>query len=171
MITTARLYLIATNLPILEAIADEKWSDLSVILGGTDTAEGWLHFPDAMIWLRDYLREYPAEIGWWNYLIIHQDDNRIIGSCGYKGPPSVYDGAVEIGYEMSPQYQSKGYATEAAKALCDHAFSHPEVKMVKAQTLDEENASVALLRKLRFQFLGESVDIEEGIIWEWRLER
>ncbi len=170
MIQTERLFLVPANLSMLEAIADEDWPALSALLGGVDFAQHWLHFSEAMVWMRDFLRENEADLGWWNYLIIHRRDVRLIGTCGYKGTPS-FAGEVEIGYEIAESYQNQGLATEAARALIENAFRHEGVKVVIAQTLAEKNASNHLLQKIGFQFVGEFVDIEDGSVWEWRLEK
>jgi RimJ/RimL family protein N-acetyltransferase len=170
MLQTERLFIVPANLPMLEAIAIEDWATLSGLLGGVDFADHWLHFPEAMIWMRDFLREHEADLGWWNFLIIHQKDVRLIGTCGYKGTPS-FAGEVEIGYEIAEAYQGQGLATEAARALVDNAFQHDSVKVVMAYTLAEKNASNVLLQKIGFQYVDEHVDIEDGKIWEWRLEK
>ena len=170
MIQTERLFLVPANLPMLEAIADEDWSTLSTLLGGVDFAEHWLHFPEAMIWMRDFLREHEADLSWWNFLMIHRRDVRLIGTCGYKGTPSS-SGEVEIGYEIAKGYEGQGLATEAARALVENAFSFDSVKRITAHTLAEKNASNHLLQKLGFQYIREHIDIEDGTIWEWRLEK
>lgn len=170
MIPTKRLFLVPANLPILEAIASEDWASLSALLGGVDMAEHWLHFPEAMIWMRDFLREHEADLEWWNYLVIHQRDVRLIGTCGYKGTPSLA-GEVEIGYEIAEAYQGQGLATEAAAALVQNAFSSEGVRYITANTLAEKNASNHLLQKIGFQFVAEHLDLEDGLIWEWKLER
>lgn len=170
MLQTERLFLIPANLPMLEAIAEEDWAALSALLGGVDMADHWLHFPEAMIWMRDFLLEHEADLGWWNYLIVHRQDVRLIGTCGYKGTPS-FEGEVEIGYEIAESYQFQGLATEAARALVENAFRFEAVKRIMACTLPEKNASNHLLQKIGFQFVGEQFDIEDGKIWEWSLER
>lgn len=170
MIQTERLFLIPANLPMLEAIADEDWAALSACLGGVDFAEHWLHFPEAMIWMRDFLREHETDLEWWNHLIIHRQDVRLIGTCGYKGTPS-FSGEVEIGYEIAEAYQGRGLATEAARALVENAFREEAVKIITANTLAEKNASNHLLQKIGFQFIEAYIDIEDGTVWEWRLER
>lgn len=170
MLLTERLFLVPTTLPMLEAIVDEDWPTLSALLGGVDFAEHWTHFTEALIWMRDYAREHPTDMGWWNYLIIHRYDVRLIGTCGYKGAPGP-DGAVEIGYEIADAYQGRGFAVESARALVERAFEHEGVRVITANTLAEENASCSVLRKLGFQFAGEHIDIEDGKIWEWRLVR
>jgi RimJ/RimL family protein N-acetyltransferase len=40
---------------------------------------------------------------------------------------------------------------------------------VAAQTLPEENASTAILKKLRFRFAGVLEHPEDGQVWEWQL--
>lgn len=170
MLQTERLFLLPATLPMLEAIVDENWPALSSLLGGIDFADQWTHFPEALVWMRDYARENPADMSWWNYLIIHRYDVRLVGTCGYKGSPTL-DGKVEIGYEIADAYQGRGLATESARALLENAFRHESVRTVIAHTLAEENASCKVLRKLGFEFEGEHFDIEDGKIWEWRLAR
>ena len=166
MLATDRLFLVPTTLPLLDAIVEADWATLAARLGGVGYAENWLHFPEAYAWLRDYLREHDDEPDWWSYLVIHRQDVRLIGTCGYKGPPDP-KGAIEIGYEIADAYQNNGYGTEAARALCEFGFAQPGVHVIIAQTLAEENASCKILRKLGFQFVQEKVDIEDGLIWEW----
>lgn len=170
MLQTEKLFLVPATLPMLEAIVSEDWPVLSALLGGVDFADHWTHFPEALVWMRDYAREHEADMGWWNYLIIHRHDVRLVGTCGFKGAPSP-DGVVEIGYEIADAYQGRGLATESARALVGHAFQHDSVRSIIANTLAEENASCAVLRKLGFRFAGEHIDIEDGKIWEWVLER
>lgn len=170
MIPTKRLFLVPADLPMLEAIASEDWASLSALLGGVDMAPHWLHFPEAIIWMRDFLREHEADLAWWNYLVIHQRDVRLIGTCGYKGTPSLA-GEVEIGYEIAETYQGQGLATEAAAALVQNAFATEAVQYISANTLAEKNASNHLLQKIGFQFVAEHLDLEDGLIWQWRVER
>lgn len=167
MLETPRLFLIPSNCAMLEATVAEDWPALSALLGGVTFVEHWLHFPDAMLWLRDYLREFEADAEWWNYFIIRKSDQTLIGTCGFKGPPAVLP-EVEIGYEIADSCQNQGYGTEAAGALTQLALAHEAVESVLAHTLAEENASVAILRKLGFVFEGELEDIEEGKVWLWR---
>jgi len=78
----------------------------------------------------------------------------VIGKCGFKGPPDG-DGMVEIAYGVSPEYQGKGYATEAAAALVSYALGTGQVRVVRAHTLPEPNASTRVLTKSSFQKVTE----------------
>jgi RimJ/RimL family protein N-acetyltransferase len=106
---------------------------------------------------------------WWTYFPIHLQDQILIGTCGYKGPPS--DGSVEIGYEIIEAYRGKGLATEMAKGLIENAFKDQSVRQILAHTLAEENASCSVLKKCGFIKTGEIEDEEDGLIWRWELNK
>jgi len=74
---------------------------------------------------------------------------------------------VEIGYGVATEHQGKGYATEAAEALVNFAFSHGQVRVVRAHTRPEPNPSARVLTKAGFQRIGEAIDPEDGLVWRW----
>ncbi len=85
-----------------------------------------------------------------------------IGTCGFRGPP--LDGAVEIAYAIDSAHEGRGYATEAAQALVDFASSHEGVRLIRAHTLPNGNASKRVLAKCGFRYVGEVVDPEDGAV-------
>ena len=93
----------------------------------------------------------------------------VVGTCGYKGFPDE-DGWVEIGYEVAPPYRRRGLATECAGALVERVRQMDAISGVRAHTLAEENASVAILRRLGFAHQGEIVDPDDGPVWAWALD-
>ena len=126
-----------------------------------EVSAGWL---DA---LRKSTRTNPWQHG---FFIVDREQNRIVGTAGFKGPPDS-DGTVEIAYGVAPEYQGRGYATEAAKALVEFALADDKVKIVRAHTLPEPNASTRVLTKNGFRHLGEVIDPEDGRVWRWELPR
>src|SRR6266853_6726010 len=98
--------------------------------------------------------------------LIHMDTGTVIGFGGFKGPPGP-EGLVEIAYGVMPDYQGKGFATEAAQALVNHAFSSGRVRIVRAHTLPGPNASTRVLAKCGFRHMGEVTDPEDGLVWRW----
>lgn len=147
-----------------------------VIFKGNDALSDYLHVEVPDQWTEfgeaplrygyEKIRNTSADSGWWTYLILHRRDQKLIGTCGYKGKPDA-SGNVEIGYEILENYRNRGLATEAAMGLIKHAFSHEAVNLVTAHTLAEENASVSVLRKCGFRFAGEKLDPEDGPVWQW----
>ena len=74
--------------------------------------------------------------------------------------------AAELGYDFRSDVWGKGYATEAAAALTNFAYSQ-NVPIVIAHTLPEANASTRVLTKCGFKHLGEVTDPEDGQVWRW----
>jgi RimJ/RimL family protein N-acetyltransferase len=111
-----------------------------------------------------------TQIDPWNhgYAVLLKDEDIVIGSCGYKGPPT--EKVVEIGYGIAPAYCGRGYATEAAEVLTAHAFEKG-VKIVCAHTLPVHNASSRILTKCGFQWIGLVNDPQDGPIWRWEKSR
>lgn len=83
------------------------------------------------------------------------------GAVGTRAPPNE-EGLVEIGYSILPQHQRQGFATEAAAGLVRNAFTHSEVHGVVAETLPELVASIGVLEKCGFGFVGDGS--EPGVI-------
>ena len=102
--------------------------------------------------------------------LVHLASGAVIGMGSFYGPPGE-DGVVEIAYGVVPDFQGKGYATEAAQALVAFAFSGGQVRVVRAHTLPESNASTRVLTKCSFRFVGEVMDPKDGLVWRWEKHR
>jgi RimJ/RimL family protein N-acetyltransferase len=171
MIETANLRLVPCSLAHFEAMLRDE-GELASLLR-VSLAEDWLGFPaarEAMPPSYEYLKSHPSAFGWWTYLIVHAADGTLIGVGGFKGEVSE-DGTVEIGYSIAPAYRRRGLATEAARGMIEHAFSHPPVKRVDAHTLPEKNPSTKVLEKVGMRYVGTVVDPDDGEVWRWSLGR
>lgn len=73
-------------------------------------------------------------------------DNEIIGGVNLEriGDARVY----EIGWTLRKDRRGYGYATEAAKALMDHAFNVLNAEQVQAHCDNRNQASEKVMRKL-----------------------
>ncbi|MCP5517501.1 MAG: GNAT family N-acetyltransferase [Verrucomicrobiales bacterium] len=121
-------------------------------------------------WLRA-VETSPAHDPWIHgFKVIHRESGGVVGRCGFKGPPDA-EGVVEIAYGIEPEQQSRGFATEATAALASHAFSQPLVRLVRAHTLPQPNASTRVLEKCGFTRIGEVQDPEDGSVWRWERRR
>jgi ribosomal-protein-alanine N-acetyltransferase len=103
------------------------------------------------------------------FFLVHNVTGAVIGRCGFKGPPDT-DGMVEVAYGIEPEHQNNGYATEAAAALVQYAFASPDVRVVRAHTLEQANASARVLAKCEFRSVGQVVDPEDGLVWRWEIK-
>ena len=81
---------------------------------------------------------------------VHKQSQKVIGYilCNEIDP-----GVYEMGWFFNRRYWQQGYATEACKAVLDHAFRDLHAHKVFAETLDGVK-SVGLMQKLGMQFEG-----------------
>ena len=67
---------------------------------------------------------------------------------GAAGPSGCATPEVGLFWAIDPAHQRQGYATEAARALVGHAFSHLRLRRIVATTEYDNLASQAVMRKL-----------------------
>jgi ribosomal-protein-alanine N-acetyltransferase len=57
------------------------------------------------------------------FAVVNRSDGALIGYCGFLHQEVDGEREIEIGYRLHPQYWNRGLATEAARAVRDHAFA------------------------------------------------
>jgi len=77
-------------------------------------------------------------------------DSSLIGICGIDLRP---EGA-DLGYWLGAPYWGRGYATEAVRAVIDHAFSELGHEVLLSGTRVTNPASRRVLEKCGFQWTG-----------------
>jgi ribosomal-protein-alanine N-acetyltransferase len=168
VISTERLRLVPHDPEHLRALIEgvESYARSS----GMTAANGLRDFivspdvsPEWMAALRNATGVDPWRYG---FAVVEIATDLVIGSAGFTGPPDI-DGNVEIAYGIVPDYEGRGYATEAAAALVEYARADDRVRKISAHTLPARNASTRILEKCSFQFAGEVNHPTDGLIWCW----
>jgi ribosomal-protein-alanine N-acetyltransferase len=162
-VETPRLTLVPFSLDLMKAAMTEK-TRLGAMLGITipaswpaqDLAEALPAFVQNM----EKQPGSPTRVG----LIILKTDRVLIGDIGFHGEPDE-QGAVEIGYSIVPEYRNQGYATEMVKALIRWAFQEPDIKIITAETLKDNIASIKVLTKAGMNCLASE---DKWLKWEIR---
>lgn len=77
-------------------------------------------------------------------------DGELIGTCGV----AVHEATAEIGYWLGLPFWGVGYATEAARAVIDHAFADLNHQALAAGARVSNPASRRVLEKCGFQWSG-----------------
>ncbi len=116
-------------------------------------------------WLAHFHASTETDPWVYGFRLVHRDTGIVVGTCSFKGPP--VDGIVEIAYGVAPDQQGKGYATEAAQALVAYAVASGDVRIVRAHTRPESNASKRVLAKCGFRHVGDVIDPEDGLVWRF----
>lgn len=146
----------------LEFIPIEK--DGSYDAAGIDTPE---FVPGVVAAMKGLYETEGYELPWIGYFA--KENGQLVGTCGFKSRPK--SGRAELAYFTFPEYESRGIATQMAAELIRLSLEADPAVTVAAQTLPEENASTSILKKLNFAHVGEDVDDEVGLVWEWQLQR
>jgi RimJ/RimL family protein N-acetyltransferase len=73
-----------------------------------------------------------------------------IGMCGLIRRAELDD--VDLGFAFLPAFRGQGYATEASAAVLAHAHQALGLQRIVAITTQDNAGSIAVLRKLGFQF-------------------
>jgi RimJ/RimL family protein N-acetyltransferase len=84
------------------------------------------------------------------FVITHADD--IIGACGITS--DVANDAPQVGYWIGVPYWGQGHATEAVRALIDHAFTDLDYPVLAASVRVTNPASRRIIEKCGFQWTG-----------------
>ena len=77
-------------------------------------------------------------------------DSSLIGICGIDLRPD----SAELGYWLGAPYWGRGYATEAVRAVIDHAFSELGHEVLLSGARVSNPASRRVLEKCGFQWTG-----------------
>lgn len=117
------------------------------------------------------VRETPAGDPWsLSFTVVEGEGMTSVGGCAFKGPPDA-DGMVEVAYGIDQGHRCRGYATEAAAALTEFAFTDGRVQVVRAHSKPENEASARVLEKCGFGRVGEVIDPEDGLVCRWERVR
>jgi RimJ/RimL family protein N-acetyltransferase len=92
-----------------------------------------------------------ANLGNETAFVITLRNGVLIGGCGFgqidRHPP-------EIGYWLGVKHWSKGYATEAVRAMIDHVFTDLDCEAIQSSARVTNPASRRVLEKCGFQWTG-----------------
>lgn len=98
------------------------------------------------------------------FLIVNNEDTRIVGGCGFKTTPQ--NGRVEVGYGVAPAAQGRGAATAALKLLLGRAFEAGATEVL-AEVAPTNHASTRVVQKAGFERVGARVDNENQYVVQW----
>ncbi|MBR2520571.1 MAG: GNAT family N-acetyltransferase [Oscillospiraceae bacterium] len=137
-------------------------------LTGFENKYGIKYQGEELDWLlRDFLKKLEREIAddpdnylfFTEFLITLKETDSVIGSIDYKYVPR--DGLTEVGYGLNPQFERRGYMTEALTAFLDFG-RRSGLKAVLAETKKDNTKSQNVLKRCGFVFLREG-----GNLW-WK---
>ena len=166
-IETKRLLIRSFTMDDLDAahhILDVELADADIGTEGAGTREArehWLRW--TVLGYEQYAALYQPPYG--ERAVALRETGQVIGACGFVPcldqfgrlptlrPADVEANMVlsstELGlfWAISPRYQGQGYATEAAWALIEHAFTRLGLRRIVATTTYDNAASIRVMQK------------------------
>jgi len=138
---------------VVRAVAEPDLADLLEVNGDDEVTRylpyaTWRSHDDALAWLAR-MQERCATGTARQYVIERRLDRKVIGTLlvfQYDEPSA----RVEIGYVVGRTQWRQGYAAEALRAVCQHAFEEAGIRRIEAEARPENLASNELLRSLGF---------------------
>jgi len=97
-------------------------------------------------------RQSYRDHGFGLYAVELKENKTVIGICGFVKRDSLPD--ADIGFAFLPQFERKGYAFEAARAVMKYGREKLGLKRVLAITTQDNESSGRLLGKLGFRLEG-----------------
>ncbi|EJW13120.1 50S ribosomal protein acetyltransferase [Rhodovulum sp. PH10] len=151
-------HVLETERLVLRAPRLQDAETVTALAGDRRIAENTLRIPhpyrlgDAEDWIASTNVEGRDE----TFLITLRDDDAVtggavIGACGLEWRNGRDP---EVGYWLGAEHWGKGYATEALRALVDHAFADHEYDVLLAGARTSNPASRRVLEKCGFQWTG-----------------
>ena len=102
-------------------------------------------------WLANVRQSYEKH-GYGRFAVEIHETGQLIGDCGlFPGRIGEWS-FVDIGWILHADHHGKGYATEAARAIIDHAFSTLGLTELVAHMAEEHVASRHVAERLGMQF-------------------
>lgn len=139
----------------------EKFS-LAPSSAGIDEATKEAITNDLLPNLKKLKSDYEFSTMW---ILIDKETKKIAGGFCFHGLPDE-NGKVEIGYGTDIAFRNKGYMTEAIKELINWITKSKKVKVIKAETENENISSYKVLEKNGFNLI-KKCDVNS--LWELRL--
>ncbi len=107
---------------------------------------------DAADWIEKTHKDFATREAF-QFAIVLKDTGEVIGGAGLHSI-NWNNRKAEVGYLIRKQDRGKGYATEVAKLLLNHAFKDLQLNKIGARMFAENEASRKILEKCGFTLEG-----------------
>ncbi len=105
---------------------------------------------DAEKYILDNIIPQRERLGYSTYAVIKKADNSKMGTCGLYDREGLE--GIDIGFAFLPEYERRGYALEATRALIETSAKKFKLDALSGITAKDNVASQNLLKKLGFAF-------------------
>jgi RimJ/RimL family protein N-acetyltransferase len=101
---------------------------------------------------KDICHEMDQPDTWFQFGIFHREEQTLIGDLGIHFLAE--ENTAEIGITIAPQFQGRGFASEAVGCVIDFLFETLHKDKIIASVDPKNHKSMALMRQVGFQLRG-----------------
>jgi RimJ/RimL family protein N-acetyltransferase len=109
-------------------------------------------------------REPGSPGGWVQFSAVERESGRLVGDVGLS-PAEDEPGVIKLGYTTSPEFQGRGYATEAVGALVAYAFDTLDADIVRAYASAANTSSIRVAEKVGLRLVERFERREGDEVW------
>jgi RimJ/RimL family protein N-acetyltransferase len=123
---------------------------------------------DARRYIEERIEVQRMKIGYSTYTVRHKKTKVKMGTVGFYDREELE--GIDLGFAFLPEFERKGFALEASRALMKYAVNAYNVERLYAITINENKDSIRLLEKLEFDFVKPVIlsnDNETLRLYQW----
>lgn len=113
---------------------------------------------------------HQREHGYGLWVVVLRETGQVIGDCGLEWQSIDGEPVAELGYDLRSDHWDQGYATEAARAVRDHAFDHLGIDRLVSMIRVGNMASRRVAEKVGMHLMAE-VRQGDRSYWQYRIDR
>jgi RimJ/RimL family protein N-acetyltransferase len=114
--------------------------------------------------IEEMARRLPGESGWVQLSLEDRETGAIVGDVGLSVAPGE-PGVVKLGYTVAPEFQRRGYASEAVRALVAYAFEVLGAERIRAYADGDNIGSHRVAEKAGLRLIERFRHEEDGEVW------
>lgn len=114
--------------------------------------------------------QHQDEYGYGLFSVILSSNDQLIGDCGLEQMKLEGETEVELGYDFLSEYWHQGYATEAAKAVCEYAFGELNLPRLVSLIRVGNDASIRVAERIGMNLISE-ITRYDNWYWQYGLEQ
>ena len=102
--------------------------------------------------------------GWVQFSLEERGSGVLVGDVGLNSA-NIEPGVIKTGYTVAPEFQGRGYATEAVRALVAYAFDRLDAEVVRAYASVENLPSIRVAEKVGMRLVERLEELDGGDVW------
>ena len=117
--------------------------------------------PGPLGWRVPQVKEDPQLTIWLVRWVVLTATKEVVGSVSFHAKPDA-KGMIEVGIEIHPDFQNKGYAKEALLGMWTWVIDQPGVRTLRYTVAAQNLPSVKIISGFGFRHVGQQIDDEDG---------